>query len=87
MPPPPGTRPNAGSGWAKIAVSRAAKRMSQASTNSLPAARTRPSIWAIVTRRLALRWRNISASDGSPASFAASARYSGMRVTSTWGMK
>ena len=30
IPPPPGGRPNAVSGWAKIAVSRAAKRMSQA---------------------------------------------------------
>ena len=33
----------------------AAKRMSHASTNSLPAARTRPSICAMVTRRLTLR--------------------------------
>ena len=39
---------------AEIADSRAAKRMSHASTNSLPAPRTRPSICAMVTRRLAL---------------------------------
>jgi hypothetical protein len=32
-------------------IIQAAKRMSHASTNSLPAARTRPSICAIVTRR------------------------------------
>ena len=46
--------------------------MSHASTNSLPADRTRPSICAMVTRRLALRWRNRSAIDGTPVSFAAS---------------
>ena len=52
---PTGDWPNAGSNWQKIADSRAAKRMSHASTNSLPAARTRPSICAMLTRRLALR--------------------------------
>ncbi len=86
-PPPPGSRPKAGSNCAKIADSRAAKRMSQASTNSLPAARTRPSICAIVTRRLALRWRNSSAIDASPVSFAASCRYSAIRFRSTCEMK
>ena len=45
--------------------------------------RTRPSIWAMVTRRLALRCRNRRAIDASPVSFAASARYSLIRVTST----
>ena len=60
-PPAPGITPNACSGWLKIADSRAAKRMSHASTNSLPAPRTRPSICAMVTSRLALRWRNRSA--------------------------
>jgi hypothetical protein len=34
--------PIPGSGWPKIADSRTAKRMSHASTNSLPAPRTRP---------------------------------------------
>ena len=42
--------------------------MSHASTNSLPAARTRPSICEIVTRRLALRYRNSRAIDASPGS-------------------
>src|ERR687885_1982424 len=42
-----------------MAVSRAAKRMSHARTNSLPAPRTRPSICAMVTRPLALRWREL----------------------------
>ncbi len=85
--PPPGIRPNAGSNWLKIADSRAAKRMSHARANSLPAARTRPAIWAIVTRRLALRWWKSRAIDASPVSFAASARYSSTRVRSTWEMK
>ena len=85
--PPPGITPKAGSNWPKIAVSRAANRMSHASTNSLPAPRTRPSICAMVTRRLALRWRNIRAIEASPVSFAASSRYSSIRVTSTWEMK
>jgi hypothetical protein len=54
--------------------------MSQARTNSLPAARTRPSICAIVTSRLALRWWKSSAIDASPVSFASSCRHSAIRV-------
>jgi hypothetical protein len=38
MLPAPGVTPVGASGWLKIADSRAAKRMSHASTNSLPAA-------------------------------------------------
>jgi hypothetical protein len=41
----------------------------------------------MVTSRLALRYRNRSAIDASPVSFAASARYSVIRVRSTWEMK
>jgi hypothetical protein len=41
--------------------------------------RTRPSICAIVMRRLALRRRNKSASEASPVNFAASSRYSLIR--------
>jgi hypothetical protein len=52
---PTGSTLKTGSNWLKIADSRAAKRMSHASTNSLPAARTRPSICAMVTRRLVFR--------------------------------
>jgi hypothetical protein len=40
-------------------------------------------ICAMVTSRLALRWRNWRPIDCSPLSFAASARYSFMRVTAT----
>jgi hypothetical protein len=49
--------------------------MSIASTNSLPAPRTRPSICAMVMRRLALKCRNSAAIEASPVSLAASARY------------
>ena len=48
---------------------------------------SRPAIWAIVTRRLALRWRNSSAIDATPVSLAASCRYSGICVRSTCEMK
>jgi len=39
MPPAPGLKPSAASNWPKMADSRAANRMSHASTNSLPAPR------------------------------------------------
>jgi hypothetical protein len=37
--------------------------------------------------RLALKWRNRRPIDASPASFAASSRFSLIRVTSRWEMK
>jgi hypothetical protein len=58
-------QPNACSGWLKSADSRAANRVSQASQNSLPALRMRPSICAMVTRRPELRYRNRTAIDGT----------------------
>jgi hypothetical protein len=49
MGPPPGTTPVPTSNWPSSAFSREANRRSQASTNSLPAPRTRPRIEAMLT--------------------------------------
>src|SRR5262249_35517667 len=50
--PPPGTSPTPISGLPKRALCRLAKRMSQASTDSLPMPRVRPRILAMLTTRV-----------------------------------
>src|SRR5215831_141005 len=79
--PPPGTSPTPTSGLPNRALWRLAKRMSQASTNSLPMPRVRPRILAMLTtgmdERRSTMSRQRSSTSGRSAALA----------TSRWAMK
>jgi hypothetical protein len=64
--PPPGCTPTPTWGWPSRVLSRDAKRMSQARTNSLLTPRTQPRIFAMLTTGDLVRRTNVSMRIGSP---------------------
>ncbi len=66
MPPPPGCNPTPTSGWPSNVFSRDAKRISQASANSLLTPRTQPQIFAMLATGDLVMRTNVSVEIGKP---------------------